>query len=56
LLILLNFLSTPNVSRPAASEKPLFIKEKLGPRGTIAKAIGERKGKTAKIAGKTHIF
>jgi hypothetical protein len=56
LLILLICLSAPNESRPAASEKPLFLKEKLGPKGTIANAEVERKGKTAKIAGKTHLF
>jgi hypothetical protein len=56
LLILLICLSTPNESRPAASEKPLFLKEKLGPKATITNAEVERKGKTAKIAGKTHFF
>jgi hypothetical protein len=56
LLILLVCLSAPNESRPAASEKRLFLKEKLGPEATIANAVVERKEKTAKITGKTHFF
>jgi len=46
----------PERIEASRERKTPVYKEKLGPKGTIAKATGERKGKTAKIAGKTHFF
>jgi len=57
LLILLNCLSTPNVSRPAASEKPLFIKEKLGAEKDYSEGKkGNARGKQQKSLEKRTFF
>jgi hypothetical protein len=52
--ILLSFLSTPTeIEAGCERETPVLLEKMLGPEGTIAKVIRERKRKTAKNKEKT---